>query len=122
MALAAYSATTNWQGDPAALVAELRGVAGPRNVLTSTRSSERFRKSFRGALGEAVAVVRPKTLLEHWRALHACVNHYAVIIMRTQNTSLTDGATPDAGYDRPVVVINTRKLDGIQVLDRGKQS
>lgn len=110
-----------WQGDPDALVADLRSVAGPRNVLTTASSTERFRKSFRGSLGEAVAVVRPTTLLELWRTLQTCVKHDAVVIMQAQNTSLTDGATPDAGYDRPVVVINTLRLDGIQLLDGGKQ-
>jgi D-lactate dehydrogenase len=108
-------------GDPAALVAELRSVAGTRSVLTSAGSTERFRKSFRGSIGEAVAVVRPKTLIELWRVLQACVKHDAIVIMQAQNTSLTDGATPDAGYDRPVVVINTLKLDDIQLLDGGKQ-
>ena len=68
-----------WQGDPDALVAELRSVVGPRNVLTSTSSTERFRKSFRGSVGEAVAVVRPKTLLELWRALQTCVKHDVVV-------------------------------------------
>jgi FAD/FMN-containing dehydrogenase len=34
-----------------------------------------------------------------------------MVILQAQNTSLTDGATPDAGYERPVVVINTLKLD-----------
>lgn len=109
------------QDDADALVAELRSVAGPRSVLTSDRSTERFRKSFRGSLGQAVAVVRPETLLELWKALQTCVKHDAAVIMQAQNTSLTDGATPDSGYDRPVVVINTLKLDGIQLLDGGKQ-
>ncbi len=45
----------------------------------------------------------------------------AVVIMQAQNTSLTDGATPDTGYDRPVVIVNTLRLDQIQVLDGGKQ-
>jgi hypothetical protein len=49
------------------------------------------------------------------------VKHDAVVIMQAQNTSLTDGAAPDAGYDRPVVVTNTLKLDGIQLLEDGKQ-
>lgn len=119
--IAQYSATSSWQGDADALVAELRSVAGRRNVLTSARSTERFRKSFHGALGEAVAVVRPKTLLELWRTLEACVKHDAVVIMQAQNTSLTDGATPDAGYDRPVIVINTLRLDDIQLLNGGTE-
>ena len=121
MALVDHSTVTSWQGDPEALLLALRGAAGSGNVLTSSRSTERFRKSFRGALGEAVAVIRPKTLLELWRVLQVCVKHDVVVIMQAQNTSLTDGATPDAGYDRPVVVINTLKLDGIQLLDGGKQ-
>jgi FAD/FMN-containing dehydrogenase len=62
-----------------------------------------------------VAVVRPKILLELWRALKACVKYDAVVIMLAQNTCLTDGASPDAGYDRPVIIINTLKLDGIQL-------
>ena len=43
--------------------------------------------------------------------------------MQAQNTGLTNGSTPDSagGYDRPVVLINTLKLDGIQLLDGGKQ-
>ncbi|WP_423068518.1 D-lactate dehydrogenase [Devosia sp. CN2-171] len=110
-----------WQDYPDAMVAELRSVAGPRNVLTSASSTERFRKSFRGSLGEAVAVVRPKTLIDLWRVLQTCVKHDAVVIMQAQNTSLTDGATPDVGYDRPVVVVNTLRLDGIQLLDGGRQ-
>ena len=108
-------------GNPVGLVAELRKAAGVSSVLTSARSTERFRKSVRGSIGDAVAVVRPPTLLELWRTLEACVKHDAVVIMQAQNTSLTDGATPDAGYDRPVVVINTLKLDGLQLLDGGKQ-
>jgi D-lactate dehydrogenase (quinone) len=115
------SALTGRPRDRDALLVELRRVAGRGNVLTSSRSTERFRKSFRGSLGDAVAVVRPQTLLDLWRALRVCVSHDAVVIMQAQNTSLTDGATPDAGYDRPVVVINTLKLDGIQLLDGGKQ-
>ncbi len=112
---------TDWQGDLGALLAELREAAGPRNLLTSAASTERFRKSFRGAEGEAAAVVRPGTLLALWHTLEACVRHDAVIIMQAQNTSLTDGATPDAGYDRPVVVVNTLRLDGIQLIDGGRQ-
>lgn len=121
MVMADHLALASSHGDPNALVAELRAVAGQRHVLTSARTTERFRKSFRGAIGDAAAVVRPKTLLDLWRALQVCVKHDAVVIIQAQNTSLTDGATPDAGYDRPVVVVNTLKLDGIQLLDGGKQ-
>jgi D-lactate dehydrogenase len=112
---------TRWQGDPAPLVAALRAVA-PRGVLTSPGSTERFRKSFRGTVGQAAAVVRPISLIELWRVLQVCVDRDAIVIMQAQNTGLTDGSTPDPeGYDRPVVLINTLKLDRIQLLDGGRQ-
>lgn len=121
MAIAEEPTLARWHGNLDGLLADLRTATGSRNVLTSSRSTERFRKSFRGALGDAAAVVRPTNLLQLWRALEACVKHDAVVIMQAQNTSLTDGATPDAGYDRPVVVVNTLRLDQIQLLDGGKQ-
>lgn len=108
--------------DTAALVDALRQAAGARQVLTSRKATERYRKSFRGAVGEAVAVVRPDSLLALWRTLEACIAHDAIVIMQAQNTGLTNGSTPDsAGYDRPVVIVNTLRLDDIQLLDGGKQ-
>ena len=108
--------------DSAPLLAALREVAGPRNVLSGQRRTRRFRRSFRGAEGDAVAVVRPDTLLMLWRVLEVCVVHDVVVIMQASNTGLTNGSTPDVeGYDRPAVVISTLKLDGIQLLDGGRQ-
>ena len=110
------------RADTAALLAALRDAAGPHNVLSGPRQTRRYRRSFRGAEGDAVAVVRPTTLLELWRALEACVALDAVVIMQAANTGLTNGSTPDgADYDRPVVVINTLKMDAIQLLDGGRQ-
>lgn len=109
-------------GDRAALLAALKTAAGPRQVLTSGTATQRYRTSYRGAVGDAVAVVRPASLLQLWRSLEAAVAHDAIVIMQAQNTGLTNGSTPDReGYDRPVVVINTLLLDGIQLLDGGKQ-
>jgi len=108
--------------DTGPVLAALRQAAGGRNILTGLAQTRRFRRSFRGAEGAAVAVVRPDSLLTLWRTLEACVAHNVVVIMQASNTSLTNGATPDGDdYDRPVVIISTQKLDGIQLLDGGRQ-
>jgi D-lactate dehydrogenase len=113
---------SRWSGDATPLVDALKAAVGARDILTSVKSTERYRKSFRGAVGDAVAVVVPTTLLALWRALEVAVAHDAIVIMQAQNTGLTNGSTPDpGGYDRPVVLINTLKLDAIQLLDGGKQ-
>ncbi|MEO1092676.1 MAG: D-lactate dehydrogenase [Pseudomonadota bacterium] len=101
--------------------ARLRAIVGRRNVLTDARSSERFRKGFRSGEGEAEAVVLPASLVQLWRVLEACVAANKIIIMQAANTGLTEGSTPNGAYDRDVVVINTLKLDGLHVLDEGRQ-
>jgi D-lactate dehydrogenase (quinone) len=60
-------------------------------------------------------VVRPDTLLAYWRALQACIKDDAIVIIQAQNTGLTEGSTPSGAYDRPVVIINTLRLDGLQL-------
>jgi D-lactate dehydrogenase len=108
--------------DTSALISALQHAVGERNVLTGQAETRRYRRSFRGVEGAAAAVVRPGTLLELWRVLEACVANDAIVIMQASNTSLTNGATPDAeGYDRPVVIVSTVRLKTLQLLDGGKQ-
>ena len=71
--------------------------------------------------GDAEAVVLPRTLLEQWRVLKACVAANRIVIMQAANTGLTEGSTPSGSYDRPVVVVNTLRLDKIHVIDDGRQ-
>jgi D-lactate dehydrogenase len=109
--------------DTRPLLAALRAAVGARNVLTGNAETRRYRRSFRGAEGNAAAVVRPGTLLELWRVVEACVANDALVIMQASNTSLTNGATPDAeGYDRPAVVVSTARLQDIHLLDGGRQA
>ncbi|MDC9824732.1 D-lactate dehydrogenase [Devosia sp. ZB163] len=103
------------------LVDELRAAVGRRYLLTGSKSTERYRRGFRSGEGDAVAVAKPGTLLELWRVLEATVRHDAIVIMQAANTGLTEGSTPSGHYDRPVVVVNTLRLSGIQLLDGGKQ-
>lgn len=94
---------------------------GRGNVTTDPTKTERYRKGFRSGEGEAEAVVTPRSLLQLWRVLEACVAGDRIVIMQAANTGLTEGSTPNGSYDRNVVVINTLKLDKIHVLDGGRQ-
>lgn len=103
------------------LLNTLRDVVGPRHVLTDDKATERFRKGFRSGEGEALAVIRPGTLLEQWKVLEACVAADKIVIMQAANTGLTEGSTPKGTYDRDVVLINTNRMDAIHPLQDGKQ-
>lgn len=104
-----------------ALVSTLKGIVGARYVLTGEKQTERFRKGFRSGLGNAIAVVQPGTLLEYWRILQTLVAADKVIILQAANTGLTEGSTPKGDYDRDVVVINTRRMTKLKLLDGGRQ-
>ncbi|WP_333834936.1 D-lactate dehydrogenase [Rubrimonas sp.] len=99
----------------------LRAAVGARHVLTSAAQTERWRKGWRSGGGEAEAVVRPGTLVELWRVLKACVAADRIMIMQAANTGLTEGSTPSGEYDRPVVVVNTLRLDRVHLLGDGRQ-
>ncbi|MCR9088183.1 MAG: D-lactate dehydrogenase [Rhodobacteraceae bacterium] len=103
------------------LIAELRTIVGKSHVLTGESETERFRKGFRSGEGDALAVVRPGSLLEQWKILEACVKADKIVIMQAANTGLTEGSTPSGSYDRDVVLINTKRMDGIHAIDGGKQ-
>ncbi|BBU30213.1 D-lactate dehydrogenase [Burkholderia sp. THE68] len=54
--------------------------------------------------------------------LEACVHACAVVIPQASNTGLTGGSTPDGSdYDRPVVIVSTKRIRRIHLLDDGKQ-
>jgi len=104
------------------LVAQLRKVVGAEHVLVGERETRSYRTGYRFGAGQVLAVVRPGSLLEQWRALQACVAADAIIIMQAANTGLTGGSTPDGeGYDRPVVIISTLRIGGVHVIDEGRQ-
>ena len=108
--------------DPPQLLARLKGIVGRRHVLTSPNRTLRFRTGFRFGSGPALAVVRPGSLVEMWRVLHACAAAETIIIMQAANTGLTGGSTPDGqDYDRPIVIVNTLRLAKTHLLDEGRQ-
>jgi D-lactate dehydrogenase len=113
---------TGPQLDTSQLLMRLRAIVGTRHVVTGAERTRRYRTGFRFGGGRALAVVRPGTLVEQWRVLHACVAADAVIIMQAANTGLTGGSTPGGDdYDRHVVIINTLRMGQVYAIDKGKQ-
>ena len=107
---------------PADLLQQLRSIVGKPHVLTDDRSTRPYRKGHRTGEGKVLAVVRPGTLLEQWRILQAVVAADCIVIMQAANTGLTGGSTPDGDdYDRDIVLMNTMRLQGIQVINEGEQ-
>ena len=104
-----------------ALIENLRQIVGAKHVLTGDKATERFRKGFRSGSGAALCVVRPGSLLEYWKVLQACVAADTVIIMQAANTGLTEGSTPKDTYGREAVIINAMRIDGLSVLQEGRQ-
>ncbi|HEI6851148.1 TPA: D-lactate dehydrogenase [Yersinia enterocolitica] len=104
------------------LLTQLQHIVGARYLLTGERQTERYRTGFRSGSGSALAVVFPSTLLQKWQLLQACVAVDTIVIMQAANTGLTEGSTPSGDdYDRPIVILNTLRLNQIQLLNDGKQ-
>ncbi len=104
------------------LLVQLREAAGRAHVLTGERATRRYRKGYRFGDGPVLAVACPGTLLELWRVLRATVEAGRIVLMQAANTGLTGGSTPDGeGYDRGIVLVSTRRLTGVQLLDGGRQ-
>lgn len=104
------------------LLQQLRQTVGAAHVLTDDQATRRFRKGHRTGEGAVLAVVRPGTLLEQWHVLQAAVAANRIVIMQAANTGLTGGSTPHGDeYDREIVLINTLRITGVQVVKQGEQ-
>lgn len=103
-------------------IEQLLTILSSKNIYTSERETEFYRKGWRSGEGDALAVVFPETLLQLWKVLNICVDHNTIIIMQAAKTGLTEGSTPSGdAYDREVIVINTTRMKKIILLDQGKQ-
>jgi D-lactate dehydrogenase (quinone) len=108
--------------DQVPLLVDLRRIVGRRHVMTGERQTRRYRMGYRFGGGPVLAVVTPGSLVEQWRVALACRAADAIVIMQAANTGLTGGSTPIAeGYDRPVILVNTRRIKGIRPIDGGRQ-
>lgn len=105
------------------LIRALEAAAGTRDVLTGVRATASYRTGFRFGGGEALAVVRPRSLVAFWRVLQACVEGGAAIIVQAANTGLTGGSTPFGDdYGRPLVIVSPMAIDGVHLIDGGRQA
>lgn len=105
-----------------AIINQLKSIVGPTYTLIDSAKKQPFTQGFRFGAGDALVVVKPATLVEIWRVLAVCVKHDLAIIMQAANTGLTGGSTPYGNdYDRDMVIINTMRLDDIQLIENAKQ-
>lgn len=106
----------------ASLIQQLRTIVGRRHVLTTQRQTASFRMGFRTGSGEALAVARPRTLVEQWRVVQACVKADVSVILQASNTGLTGGSTPDgADYPGGVVIVSTTRIKGLHLIRDNRQ-
>ena len=104
------------------LIKKLIAISGSNFVITSKWDKQSYSKGWRYGDGEALAVVKPGTLLEFWKILEICVEFDVIIISQAANTGLTGGSTPYGNdYDRRIIIINTLRINNIQLIDSGKQ-
>ena len=104
------------------VIHDIQQITGKKNVLTAQWDKQAYSKGWRYGEGEALAVVKPGTLLELWKILNVCNTANVIVIMQAANTGLTGGSTPFGNdYDRPIVIVNTMRINAIHIIDEGKQ-
>jgi len=103
-------------------IKDLGNIIGEKNIITTEWGKLPFSKGWRYGEGEALAVAKPGSLFKMWQIIEICVDMDIIIIMQAANTGLTGGSTPFGDdYDRPILIINTRRINNIHVLNEGKQ-
>ena len=103
-------------------IKDLGNIIGEKNIITTEWGKLPYSKGWRYGEGEALAVAKPGSMFEMWQIIAICVNMDIIIIMQAANTGLTGGSTPFGDdYDRPILIINTRRINNIHVLNEGKQ-
>ena len=104
------------------IISEIKKISGSKYIITEDWRKQPYSKGWRYGKGNAFAVVKPGTLIEIWKILELCVKEDIIIIMQAANTGLTGGSTPyGEDYERPVIVINTMRIDDIHIINDGKQ-
>jgi len=104
------------------IINDLKSITGSRYILTAKWNKQAYSKGWRYGEGEALAVAKPGTLLEIWEILEVCVSSDIIVIMQAANTGLTGGSTPYGyDYDRPIVIINTMRINDIHIINDGNQ-
>lgn len=100
---------------------EIKSIVGDKNLIVDEGATQKYSKGFRFGGGKAACVILPRTMLEMWNVLQACVKADVVIIMQAANTGLNGGSTPFGDYDREVVIVSTMQIKGLQLLNDATQ-
>ena len=104
------------------LIQEIKSIVKEKYVLTTNWNMEPYCRGWRYGDGEALAVIKPGSLIEIWKVLQICIKYDIIIIMQAANTGLTGGSTPYGyDYDRPIIIINNMRVNDIHVIDKGNQ-
>ena len=104
------------------IISEIKKISGNKYIITEDWKKQPYSKGWRYGKGNAFAIVKPGTLIEIWKILELCVKEDIIIIMQAANTGLTGGSTPYGDdYERPVIVLNTMRIDDIHIINDGKQ-
>ena len=104
------------------VIKQLQSLIGKKYVITDELTKESYSKGWRYGEGHALAVAKPGKLIDMWKVLEVCVRENLIVIMQAANTGLTGGSTPfGSGYDRPILIINTMRIDDIQIINNGNQ-
>lgn len=98
-------------------------ILGRKHVLTSARATAPYTTGDRFGAGEVLAVLRPGSLVDMWRALQVCVDHDLIVITQAANTGLTGGSGPgEQDYDRDIVILSTLRIDQIHLLHDAREA
>ncbi len=104
------------------IIPQLQQILSSEQLLISENDKAYYTRGFRVGHGQALAVAIPDSLLQLWEIIKVCVACDKIILMQASNTGVTGGSTPDGdNYDRDVVIISTRRLKGVQVIDNAQQ-
>ncbi len=108
--------------DYSKVINEFESFIDKKFVITNKWHKQPFINGWRYGSGDALVVLKPGNLLELWRILELCISNDFIIIMQAANTGLTGGSTPYGNdYDRSVVIINTLRINDIQIINNAKQ-
>tara|TARA_Y200000002_G_scaffold178118_1_gene146764 strand:- start:1425 stop:3119 length:1695 start_codon:yes stop_codon:yes gene_type:complete len=104
------------------ILIDLISITGNKYILSGKWDKQPYINGWRYGNGDALAIVKPGCLLEMWKVLEICVNADVIVIMQAANTGLTGGSTPYGNdYERPVVIINTLRINDIHLINNAKQ-
>ena len=104
------------------ILIDLISITGNKYILSGKWDKQPYINGWRYGNGDALAIVKPGCLLEMWKVLEICVNADVIVIMQAANTGLTGGSTPYGNdYERPVVIINTLRINDIHLINSAKQ-